>query len=57
MLFAFGRHDVAPVDVHIRRALEQLGKETADAIMNHKYAGVAQQYIFYYVQHLGRELR
>lgn len=56
MLFAFGRLDVAPVDVHIRRAIEFLGKEQADAIFSHKYAGVAQQYIFYYLQHLKKEL-
>jgi len=56
MLFAFCRLDVAPVDVHIRRAIERLGKGQADAILNHKYAGVAQQYLFYYVQHLKKEI-
>ena len=57
MLFAFHRLNIAPVDVHIRRAIEQLGKEQAYTIMNHRYAGVAQQYLFYFVQHLKKELK
>lgn len=57
MLFAFHRLDVCPIDVHIHRALKQLGAQNADAIINHKYAGVAQQYIFYYVQHLKGQLK
>ena len=52
MLFAFHRLDVAPVDTWIRRAIGQLGECDASAILTHKYAGVAQQYIFYYLQHL-----
>lgn len=51
------RLSIAPKDVWIRRAIEQLGKKQADAIMNHKYAGVAQQYIFYYMQYLKKELK
>lgn len=57
MLFAFGRLDAAPVDVHIRRAIEYLGKEQTDAIFSNKYAGIAQQYIFYYLQYLKKELQ
>jgi len=30
--------------------------ENADEIINYKYAGVAQQYIFHYLQHLHRKL-
>ena len=50
------RFRICPVDVHIGRALEQLGKEQADVMLNHKYAGVIQQYIFYYVQSLRKKL-
>ncbi|MDR0850531.1 MAG: hypothetical protein LBN07_03545 [Christensenellaceae bacterium] len=56
MLFAFHRLDTAPVDVHIKRAIESMGKIKADVIFNHKYAGVAQQYIFYSVQNLKLDL-
>lgn len=58
MLFCgnFHRLDVAPVDTWIKKAIEQLGNDESDAIINHKYAGVAQQYIFYYMQHLRNTL-
>lgn len=57
MLFAgeFHRLDVCPVDTWIQKAIGQLGGD-ADAILAHRYAGVAQQYIFYYLQHLRKEL-
>jgi len=55
MLFAFHRLDVAPVDTWINKAIDQLGS-SAVVIMNHPYAGVAQQYIFYYLQHLHKTL-
>ena len=48
MLFAFHRLDVVPVDVHIGRVVNYMP--------SHKYAGVAQQYVFYYVQHLKKNL-
>ena len=47
---------VCPKDVHINRALGKLGKEKADELLHHNYSGVIQQYIFYYVQHLEKEL-
>jgi len=50
------RFRVCPIDVHIRKAIEQLGSISADEIINHRYAGIAQQYIFYYLQHLHKEL-
>jgi N-glycosylase/DNA lyase len=58
MLFASPLHrlDVAPVDTWIRKAIAQLDQKQASEIFNHKYAGVAQQYIFYYLQHLRKEL-
>jgi len=48
MLFAFHRLDVAPVDTWIKRV--------QDKIPTHPYAGVAQQYLFYYLQHLHKGL-
>ncbi|MCL2228254.1 MAG: hypothetical protein FWC00_00320 [Firmicutes bacterium] len=51
MLFAFHRLDVAPVDTWIARA------NLPQTIMGHRYAGVAQQYVFYYLQHLKKSLK
>lgn len=56
MLFGFHRLNAIPQDVWIKRALEQVGAKDASALLNHKYAGVAQQYIFYYTQHLKKKL-
>jgi N-glycosylase/DNA lyase len=58
MLFAepFHRLDVAPVDTWIAKAVSQLGSDDADAIFGHRFAGVAQQYIFYNLQHLRGEV-
>ena len=50
MLFAFHRLDVAPVDTWIRRGIEAIPTK-------HRYAGVAQQYVFYYLQHLRKDLK
>ncbi|MDR0462264.1 MAG: hypothetical protein LBG88_02950 [Christensenellaceae bacterium] len=52
MLFAFHRLDVAPVDTWIEKAQEHgINFSTFG-----KYAGVAQQYVFYYTQHLKKNL-
>lgn len=56
MLFAFHRFDTAPVDTWIKKALAQLSQEEQKIILHGQYAGVAQQYIFYYLQHLHREV-
>ncbi len=56
MLFAFHRLDVAPVDTWIKKAITQLSKDEQQIIFHGPYAGVAQQYIFYYLQHLNREV-
>lgn len=48
MLFAFHRLDVYPVDTWIKKA--------KNILTAHPYAGVAQQYLFYYLQHLKKEL-
>jgi len=55
MLFCFHRLDVAPVDTWINKAIEGLG-EDKHFLINHKYAGIYQQYIFHYMQHLKKEI-
>lgn len=57
MLFAYHRLDTAPVDTWIKKAAEQLGEENSEKILSHKYAGIAQQYIFYYLQHLKKNFK
>lgn len=56
MLFAFHRLDVAPVDTWIKKAIAQLTVAEQKDVLCGQYAGVAQQYIFYYLQHLQREV-
>ena len=56
MLFAFHRLNVAPVDTWIKKAIAQLNPTEKENILHGQYAGVAQQYIFYYLQHLHREV-
>ncbi|MCL2591734.1 MAG: hypothetical protein FWD82_00070 [Defluviitaleaceae bacterium] len=57
MLFCgdFNRLDIAPQDTWINKALEQLGDD-GEVLLNHKYAGIAQQYIFYFLQYLRKEI-
>ncbi len=56
MLFAFHRLDTAPVDTWIKKAIAQLSPVEQQTILHGQYAGIAQQYIFYYLQHLHREV-
>ena len=56
MLFAFHRLDVAPVDTWIKKAIAQLSPQEQKIILYGPYAGIAQQYIFYYLQHLHCEV-
>ena len=56
MLFAFHRLDTAPVDTWIKKAIAQLSPTEQQTILHGPYAGIAQQYIFYYLQHLHREV-
>ena len=51
MLFAFHRLDIVPVDTWIKSAQEHI-----DFSQFEQYAGVAQQYVFFYLQHLRKEL-
>lgn len=56
MLFAFHRLDVAPVDTWIKKAIAQLSLKEQQKILTGEFAGVAQQYIFYYLQHLHKDI-
>jgi len=53
----FHRLDVMPVDTWIAKGMNSLTGQDKAALASHKYAGVAQQYIFYYLQHLKKELQ
>lgn len=55
LLFGFGRHDAFPVDVWIKRAIEKYFPGEFDAGRLGNYAGIAQQYLFYYERYLGGE--
>lgn len=51
-LFGFGNLDAFPVDVWIRRAIDEYFDGRLDPTSLGKYAGVAQQYIFHYIRNL-----
>lgn len=53
LLFGFGRLDAFPVDVWIKRVIARYFGEGFTAESLGPYAGVAQQYLFYYERYLG----
>lgn len=55
LLFGFGRLDAFPVDVWIRRVIARYFGEGFSPSGLGPYAGVAQQYLFYYERYLGGE--
>lgn len=48
MLFGFGKTEAFPIDVWIKRVLAKYYPEGLDISALGKYAGIAQQYLFYY---------
>lgn len=48
MLFGFDKTEAFPVDVWMKRALEKYYPDGLDIRALGKYAGIAQQYLFYY---------
>lgn len=50
LLFGFGKLDAFPVDVWVRRALSRYFPAGLDLSRLSPYAGVAQQYLFYYIR-------
>ena len=55
LLFGFGKYDAFPVDVWIKKAIGKYFSGEFDAARLGPYAGVAQQYLFYYERYLGGE--
>ncbi len=48
LLFGFGRHEAFPIDVWIKKVLDKYYGGNFDPSRIGRYAGVAQQYLFYY---------
>ncbi len=53
LLFGFARYDAFPIDVWIRRVMEKYFEPGFDIASLGPYAGIAQQYLFYYERYLG----
>jgi N-glycosylase/DNA lyase len=53
-LFAFGNLDAFPIDVWMRRAIDEYFGGDLDPKTLGAYAGVAQQYIFHYIRMLAK---
>jgi len=51
-LFGFGNLEAFPIDVWMKRAIDEYFGGTLDHKALGKYAGVAQQYIFHYIRNL-----
>jgi N-glycosylase/DNA lyase len=56
-LFGFGRTEVFPVDVWIRRSLNRHFEGELDINSIGEYAGIAQQYLFYYERDNGEKVK
>lgn len=52
LLFGYGRLDAFPVDVWIRKAIEELYGGSSPKELFGRYAGVAQQYLFHYLRNI-----
>ena len=52
LLFGFGKTEAFPIDVWMRRSLEAHFSPSFDPKCLGKYAGIAQQYLFYYERYL-----
>lgn len=55
LLFGFGRYDAFPIDVWIRQVIAKYFGAGFTPSSLGPYAGVAQQYLFYYERYLGGE--
>ncbi len=56
-LFGMGKYDAFPIDVWIKRVVEKYFSDDTNFSGERfgKYAGIAQQYLFYYERYLGGE--
>ncbi len=52
LLFGFARLDAFPIDVWIRRVMEKYFREGFSPDELGRYAGIAQQYLFYYERYI-----
>ena len=52
-LFGFGNLEAFPIDVWMKRAIDEYFEGNLDHTALGAYAGVAQQYIFHYIRNLG----
>ncbi len=52
-LFGYGKTDAFPIDVWIKRVLEKYYPDGLDISSLGEYAGIAQQYLFYYERYRG----
>lgn len=48
LLFGFGKYDAFPIDVWVKRILANYYSDGIPSHLSEKYAGIAQQYLFYY---------
>ena len=48
LLFGFGKSDAFPIDVWVKRVLAKYYDDSFTPVFFGKYAGLAQQYLFYY---------
>lgn len=55
LLFGFGRLDAFPIDVWIKKVMAKYFSEDFDPNTLGRYAGIAQQYLFYYERYLINE--
>ena len=54
-LFGFANLDAFPIDVWMKRAIDEYFEGKLDPATLGNYAGVAQQYIFHYIRNLSNE--
>jgi endonuclease-3 len=52
----FHRLGVCPIDTWISKALSSLSTLAKREFLAHEFAGIGQQYLFYYYQNIGREI-
>ena len=48
LLFGFSKYDAFPIDVWVKKILENYYSDGIPDALSGKYAGIAQQYLFYY---------
>ena len=50
LLFGFGKLDAFPIDVWMKRILHEYYQDRLNTALLGRYAGIAQQYLFYYIR-------